>query len=94
MADWRRKHVSALADGCRSLSGDPSLSLEHQYQFVEAYAFAKQFTSIPGAGEGKDVMAVIAMVCNTCRLVLNQERTGRCHWQQRCLLSEGAACQR
>ena len=92
MTDWRRKHVSTLADVCRSLSGDPSLSLEHQYQFVETYAFAKQFTSIPGAGEGKDVMALVAMVCNTCRASLNRECSGRCHWRQHCCLVETFAC--
>ena len=67
MTDWRRKHVSSLADACKQLTNDESMVAEHRLKFADTYAFVKQFSSLPGAGEGRHVMAVIERVYDACR---------------------------
>ena len=85
---WIRKHICDLAGVFKVFGADDSLTLEQRKKFVEAYAFAKHYTSIPNAGGTRNVTTVISMGCSACKEVLHHDCIGRDDWKQSCKLMQ------
>jgi hypothetical protein len=86
MIDWNRKHLSDLVCAFGPCKDDPTLSAPHREELSAAYAFAKQYSTLPNAGGTQCLVTAIAQLCNACRNTSRYECAGRSDWQQPCVL--------
>ena len=90
--DWKRKYLSGLAELCCDCKEDPALSMTQRKIFAETYLLAKRYSSLPNAGDVKNVDAVIEKLCGACQSVFSQDCAGRSDWEQPCSLLRDHLC--